>query len=174
MNALLGPVDHAETWRMEQFSRAYVTAVAAGAACSILRPEVDDDSIDLVLMRKTTGGQVRSPRLDVQLKATAADCVGAEAVRFQLGIKNYNELQPTNFLIPRILIVVVMPPDIADWVDHDELRLVLRKCGYWISLRDYPATDNRSSITLAIPRGQVFSVQSLDDMFCRLAAGGMP
>ena len=174
MNALSGPVDHGETWRMEQFSCAYVAAVAAGAACSITRPGVDNDSVDLTLMRKTMGGVRRSPRLDVQVKATATDCVGPEVVRFALDIKNYDELRGNNFVVPRILVVVVMPPDVTDWMEHDEVRLALRRCGYWISLHGYPDTTNTSSITIAIPRGQVFSVQALDHIFLRLGQGEMP
>lgn len=159
---------------MEQFSRAYVAAVAAGAACGITRPDPDDDSVDLILTRKTIHGIRRSPRLDLQIKATAADCIGAQEVKFPLKIKNYEELRAINFLVPRILVVVVMPADIVDWFDHDETRLALKKCGYWVSLYGASSTSNTTSITIPLPRHQVFGVQALDQIFIRLSNGGMP
>jgi hypothetical protein len=174
MIALSGPVEPGETWRMEQFSRAYVAAVAAGAACGMACPDPDDDSVDLTLTRKTIHGVRRSPRLDLQIKATSADCLGAEEVKFPLSIKNYEELRATNFLVPRILVMVVMPSDIIDWLDHDETKLALKKCGYWVSLYGAPATSNTTSITISLPRTQVLGVQALDQIFTRLTNGGMP
>jgi hypothetical protein len=174
MNALSGRVEPSETWRMEQFSRAYIAAVAAGAACSMARPEVDDDSVDLILMRKTIHGLRRSPRLELQIKSTSVDCIEAEAVKFPLEIKNYNELRATHFVLPRILVVVVMPDDIMHGLDHDETRLALKKCGYWVSLIGAPPTANTTSITISLPRSQVFGAQALDQIFTRLVAGGMP
>jgi hypothetical protein len=51
----------------EQFSVAFVHAVASVAGVKIIRAEVDDDSIDVGLER--TGGC--APKLDLQLKCTA-------------------------------------------------------------------------------------------------------
>jgi hypothetical protein len=99
MNALSGPVEPGETWRMEQFSRAYVAAVAAGAACGMTRPDPDDDSVDLSLKRKTIHGVRRSPQLDLQVKATSANCIEAQEAKFPLKLKNYEELRATNFLV---------------------------------------------------------------------------
>ncbi len=49
----------------EQFSRAYVQAVAAcsGFACST--PSVDDDSVDMSLYMRGGGGTIRSPRVEL-------------------------------------------------------------------------------------------------------------
>jgi len=174
MNALSGRLEPSETWRMEQFSRAYVAAVAAGAACGMTRPDPDNDSVDLSLKQKTIDGVRRSPQLDLQIKATSANCIGGEEVKFPLIIKNYEELRPTNLLIPRILVVVVMPDDIIEWLDHDETMLALKKCGYWVSLYGAPSTSNTTSITISLPRTQVFGVQALDQIFVRLSSGGMP
>ena len=132
------------------------------------------DSVDLTLTRKTIHGVRRSPRLDLQIKATSANCIGAEEVKFPLEIKTYEGLRATNFLVPRILVVVVVPADIIDWLDRDETKLALKKCGYWVSLYGAPATNNTTSITVSLPRIQVFGVQALDQIFTRLTDGGMP
>ena len=158
---------------MEQCSRAYVQAVAATAGCTTARPEVDDDSVDLILKRKTVGTPVRSPQLDVQIKSTGRDCIGEKDVSFALKRKNYDELRDPDLAVPRILIVVVMPPNIEHWLDHDEGRLAIKKCCYWISLLGEPEYDQQS-VTVTIPRSQLFNVQSVDAIFTRLAAGGLP
>jgi hypothetical protein len=57
-------------------------------------------SIDLILKRKTVGTRVGSPRLDVQIKSTADDCIGTGEVTFDLPIKNYEELRDINLFGP--------------------------------------------------------------------------
>jgi hypothetical protein len=172
--ALTGTPTGADTWRMEQFSRAYIQAIAAGAECSASVPAVDIDSLDVSLRRKTTGTSVRSPQLDVQVKATFTDCVRDSVVAYPLSVKNYEELRGEDILVPRILVVVVIPDDIATWMEHSEDSLALRRCAYWYSLRTHAATTNTGNVTLHIPRSQIFDVGSLDAIFQRLEAGAFP
>ena len=47
----------------EQFSRAYVQAVAACAGFAFSIPSVDDDSVDMSIHQTGGGGTIRSPRL---------------------------------------------------------------------------------------------------------------
>jgi hypothetical protein len=171
---LNGPAADGDTWRLEQFSKAYVQAVAAGADCSVSSPGIDIDSVDLILKRKTFATARRSPQLDIQVKATAAQCIGAASVSFPVRIKNYDELRDSNYAVPRILVVVVVPEQIQDWMEHDESRLALKRCGYWLSLRGFPASENEYTVTVSIPRSQAFDVQGLDQIFLRLADGGYP
>jgi hypothetical protein len=77
-------------------------------------------------------------------------------------------------LVPRILIVVVMLPNIEDWLGHDETKLALKRCGYWLSLRGFSETANTSSVRVRIPRRQGFHAQALDQIFRRLAEGERP
>ncbi len=60
-----------EDQQKEQFSRAYVQAVAACAGFAWSVPSVDDDSIDMTLSQTGGRGTIRSPRLDVQIKCKA-------------------------------------------------------------------------------------------------------
>lgn len=169
------PVSPQDTWRMEQFGRSYVEAVAAVAACSVSRPSVDDDSVDLTFARRTTLGHIRSPKLDAQLKTTGSEeAMRVDDLVFPLSIKNYDDLRPVNLAVPRILIVVLVPPDIDEWILQDESQLLLRKCGYWFSLRGAPSVMNQSSKTVHIPKTQVFGPTSLSDIFERLSGGMFP
>ena len=56
--------------RKEQFSVAYVRAIAALAGYSFYKPEIDDDSVDLGIVGRDGTGPLSSPRLELQLKCT--------------------------------------------------------------------------------------------------------
>lgn len=158
----------------QQFSFAYVRAIAAVAKISVAEPEVDDDSVDLSLKMKTIGGIIRSPQLDVQVKCSERVTVSDGLISFPLKIKNYEELRPTNILVPRILVVVTVSEHLSEWLGHSETELAMRKCGYWTSLRGLPDTDNTSTVTVELLRTNAFSVLQLQSIMERIRNGGMP
>src|SRR5438094_226794 len=53
-----------ENLQKEQFSRAYVRAVAAAAAVNTYTPEVDDDSVDMGFSARVVQGQVLRPKVE--------------------------------------------------------------------------------------------------------------
>ena len=163
-----------ETWRMQDFSSAYVRAISAVAGCSVTKPDVDDDSIDLILKRRREGTRIRSQQLDIQLKSTYTDCVKADHIAYSLKIKNYNDLRPLNVAVARILVIVTMYPEAGNWLDHTEDNLRLFKCGYWISLRGKPQVANNRKVAIRIPRTQVFNASSLHGIFENLENGVLP
>jgi len=62
------------TRQKEQFSIAFVRAIAAVSGYNITRCEVDDDSIDLGLKGSRREGSIRNaPCLDLQVKCTDTD-----------------------------------------------------------------------------------------------------
>ena len=158
----------------EQFSNAYVRAVAAVAGYSVYKPEVDDDSIDLGIAAKGGAGPVRAPRLELQLKCTSRDVLDDSFVRYPLKLKNYNDLRDVNTLVPRILVVVVVPEDIQQWLRHSERELCMRHCGYWLSLRGMPVTPNRANVTLELPRKNQFTANALNTIIERIRQGDLP
>lgn len=98
----------------EQFSNTYVRAIVSVAGYSTYRPEVDDDSVDIGIAARGGKGVIISPRLELQLKCTQRDILYDSSVRYQLNLKNYNDLR-VNALVPRILVVVLVPENLADW-----------------------------------------------------------
>ena len=158
----------------EQFSFAYARAVAAVAQIAVSEPTVDDDSIDLLFHQKGGGGIVRSPRLEAQLKCTDAASVHPEHVAYPLKLKNYEELRSGDVLVPRILIVVIVPQNLDEWLLHSEQELSMRRCGYWLSLRDWPATTNATNVTVHLPRTNQFTVAQLQEMMQRIGNGQYP
>jgi hypothetical protein len=160
--------------RKEQFSRAYVRAVAAVAGFTISEPEVDDDSVDLTLSVRGLRGTIRSPKLDAQLKCTHVADFSAVALRYPLKRKNYDDLIPTDVQVPRILIVVLVPSDIANWLEQDHPQMTMRNCGYWVSLRGQAPSTNDTSVTVALPIAQTFNVDQLTNMMARIGVGNLP
>ena len=160
------------TQRMSRLSLAYIEAVAAVAGYQVLEPKVDEDSIDGVLL----GREGRRPRLEFQAKATGGDPLpdGETEFRFDLSIKNYNDLRLDDLMVPRILIVVRVPENEADWVSHSEAELAVRRCGYWHSLTGMPETENQTSRRVHIQRSRVFDPSALREMMGRVGRGETP
>ena len=53
------------TQQQEQFSNAYLRAVATVAGYSLSKPDVDDDSIDWSIYKRGGNGTKRSPRIEL-------------------------------------------------------------------------------------------------------------
>lgn len=157
-------------------SSGYVQAVAAVAGFATYAPSVDDDSVDLGFAMQGGLGTIRSPRLEAQLKCTDRP-LGPGALRLPLKLKNYDDLRPTDLLVPRVLIVVRVPKGPpARWLGQSEERLALLGCGYWLSLRGRgpsPAA-NTAAVSVTVPRGNVFSAEALEAIMGRIASGEMP
>ena len=93
---------------------------------------------------------------------------------FPVTRKNYDELRPSHVAVPRILVVMLVPDKLEDWLNHTERELAIRRCTYWMSLREMPETTNETSVTVAIPRINLFSVDGLRSMMSRIDQGSFP
>jgi Domain of unknown function (DUF4365) len=149
--------------QMEQFSFAYVRAVAAAARVNVGRPEVDTDSVDFRFSVSSSIGRIPPPIVEAQVKCTSKAAERGKPIRFPLKAKNYNELIGKRYF-PRVLIVVVVPKSPKEWLVQDEQSLALFGCGYWVSLESEPERANTSSVTVVIPRKQIFSVEVLQGL----------
>ena len=128
------------TARMALFSEAWVTAVAARAGFDVQSTRTDDDSIDCEFKSKDQG----RARLEVQLKATftVADTrQTANHFAFPLSRKNYDDLRipSAELVVPRLLVVLLMPRDDADWIAHGDHFMTLQHGAYYRNLRGLPA-----------------------------------
>lgn len=157
----------------EQFSITYIRAIAAVAGYSLYRPEIDNDSIDLGIVSRGGAGKILSPRLELQLKCTARDILDESYIKYPLILKNYNDLR-INALVPRILVVVLVPEKIADWIKQTEDELCLRHCAYWVSLRGMPETENRNNVTIELLRSNQVTPDALQGIIKRISFGELP
>lgn len=141
----------------EALSRAYAHAVAARAGYVTAVYDMDRDGVDL---RIQDGGEMR-PALELQLKATINLGESSEgSFRFPLKCRNYESLR-IETQTPRLLVVLDLPRDKNEWMTITENDLVLRRRAYWLSLKGYEETDNRSSVTVRIPSDNLFDVDGL-------------
>jgi hypothetical protein len=154
--------------RKEQFSNAFLLAVAAVAGCSVSKPSVDNDSIDWTISNRLP----RRPKLDVQLKCTSDDDGNGPSIALALKKKNYDDLRVTELISPRILILVVVPEQLEHWISLTHNQLALRRCAFWMSLAHHPPSENEVSVTVHVPRDQIFTVESLSELMERTDRGG--
>lgn len=162
------------TMQMQEYQQAYIQAVAACAGFSWSKPSVDDDSIDIILHKRGGGGTVRSPKLEIQLKCTSRELPREPQLPFELSLKNYDDLRFTNFLVPRILVVLLVPELVQDWTRHNEKVLLLRRGAYWINLQGAPETSNKETKTVSLPKSQRFTAGSLTEIMDRVSRGEQP
>lgn len=155
-------------FHQEAFSRAYLHAVAAAAGFKYQDgPLPDDDGVDVTITATGTFEVLRSPRIDVQAKCQRGAPIGSP-IKYALGAHEYQRLRQQDYGTPRILAVVFVPKDVAEWTVHSEERLLLNHCGYWTSLCGMPDTGNTSRITIDLPRTNVLSVAGLKDLMAKV------
>jgi hypothetical protein len=153
----------------EQFSIAFVRAIAAAAGFAVQETSVDDDSVDLTIAQTGGGGTIVSPRLDVQLKCTEQSLLRADGIHFQLSRKNYDDLRNPSVMVPRILVVAMVPIDVDKWTrDVAEKRLELFRYAWWSWLGMEPDRPGVEYPTIVVPRANRLSVQSLREMMERI------
>ena len=141
----------------EALSCVYVRAIAARAGYTTSTPSPDRDGVDLQIQ---AGGAMR-PALDLQLKATVnLERRGDRHVRYPLKRRNYDLLR-IETQTPRLLVVLDLPNDSDQWMTVTTEKLILRHRAYWLSLRGREETTNKASITVKIPKGNLFNVEGL-------------
>jgi hypothetical protein len=157
----------------EDFSYAYVYAVAATVGYS-LQPatrRLDDSGIDATITVPGKMNSKRLPRFDAQIKSTSQDILTEVSIKYRLSVKNYDELREIDPFVPQLLIVVLLPSNLNEWVSQTEESLCLKRCGYWLSLRGQPPVVNQTTITVEIPRQNIFSPDALKTIMERIAVG---
>jgi hypothetical protein len=166
------PVD--ENKSRELFSDAYVRAVVSASRMHVEARSVDNDSVDGYIHYTGSIGEAYSPQIAFQLKCTGqAAYVREESIAFPLSVKNYRELRVESG-VPRILIVVVVPRLVDEWVLQDEDQLRIHRCGYWVSLRGAPPVSNERRRTVHVPRNQPFTREALLGMMTSIGDGDLP
>ncbi len=155
-------------------SYAYLHAVAARGAfsCSYTHRHLDDAGVDAQIHedgRQLAPDSIRTSfALHVQLKATRMPPILQNGrFSYNLRIGQYNKLRQTRLESARVLVVLYLPPNPAEWLQHSEEALIARKCAYWVSLQGAPASENSTHQMVYVPRSQLLSVESLTDIMTR-------
>jgi hypothetical protein len=117
---------------------------------------VDDDSIDIQILSRASN----RPRIELQVKCTSQDVLEENSLKYPLKMKNYNDLI-IECIVPRYLVILVVPKNSDDWLVHSENSLSLKHCAYWYTLENLSLISNTASITIEIPRVNLFNAEAL-------------
>lgn len=155
---------------MEELSLAYVSAVVAVAGFALEPTKRDKDSVDFRVCARgqATGTTLKSPEIGVQLKSWKVAPPTEPTFSYALKQKNYDDLRGKH-MVPRILVVFTMPEDAAEWLLHDEQRLVLQRCAYWKSLTGLPDNANTKTTTVRMERANVFDPAAVTALLAKAA-----
>lgn len=158
----------------EEFSYAYLYAVISAAGYSFQKSSkpTDVSGIDISITGTTSDDSLYEPQLDLQVKSTSLNLLTNDVIRYPLKLKNYNELRKERTVAPRILVIVLIPESLEEWIRQSETELCMRRCAYWMSLRGQPRTLNTESVTIYLPRQQLFTVETLKMLMQQIETGG--
>ena len=144
----------------ECFGDAFLMALSATAGFAISSRRPDDDSIDWTVSCRLPC----RPKLDIQMKTWTGDNGSGDAIAYPLKRKNYDDLILSNLMSPRILVLVLVPSDVVKWTALTSTELSLRHCAYWVSLNGKPASGNTQTVTVSLPRTNVFTSDVLKQL----------
>lgn len=144
-----------------------MSVLAAAAGCIVHKPP-DYFGVDLEI-RATSRLRIDFPRMEVQVKSWSVPSGGnSESWHYRgLNERQFNLLVGER-AIPIYLVLVIVPPDMADYAHADEDRLLLRHAAYWVSLSDRKRIDNPSKdrrVPVSVPRRNLLTVASMSELF---------
>jgi hypothetical protein len=161
-----------KTLKKEQFSIAYIKALAAPLGFNPGRFDVDNDSVDISFTAQyDISSKIRSPEINIQLKCTQLTFSKDNLLHYPLPIKNYNDLRGSNLSNPRYLVVLCIPSNENDWLSVNESEMILRYSAYWFSLRSAPETKNTETVTIEIPKNQLLNRETFKMLMDKASEG---
>ena len=93
-------------------------------------------------------------------------------IEYRLNNKNYNDLALSDERTPMILVLLCLPEESEEWLNQDVEGLMLKKCAYWHYLGGETLVgDNKSTTLIRIPEDQIFSIDSLNEIFEKIRNG---
>ena len=157
--------------RQDAFSGAYISAVCATAGCGLEAVRLDNDKVDYLVRSRVLGTVLNKPQIDIQAKCERSGMASADPISYSLDLETYDNLRDAKVCIPRILVLVLVPHDIQEWLGQSEHALTLRHCAYWVSLKGMKPSTNTATQTVHIPRKNLFGPNVLQSMMTKIADG---
>lgn len=165
-----------EEQKKEMISKEYLRILAFGHGFKVIDLPVDhgvDMMVCPVIQRRYPDGRTRyldgPQKLEFQLKATTPQGIttDAEGVRYDLDVKNYNDLitRRTDPL-PLHLVLVVLdhaPPICLNWtIQH----LALAGCAYWyVPDEEAILSPNQNTVRIRIPKANQIGLDFVRERF---------
>jgi hypothetical protein len=96
-----------------------------------------------------------------------------DGVHWVLDRKHYDTLRDPDSYHHKILVVVLVPRQLQNWLDVREGGMLLRGTAYWVSLEGEDPIETQSK-TVILPRENIFNVDQLLEILQRVGDGGRP
>jgi Domain of unknown function (DUF4365) len=160
---------------METLQIGYLHAVAAAAGCTLASP-TPDRGFDWNVSHEHDLHTVDSePTIKVQLKSTSQIAPHPDGDTFAITLENdhLRKLAQSPVTIPRLLVAMIIPRDIGDWVTVEPDYMTLRHCAYWANLEGHPITG-ATRTTVRVNTQYVFDDQALCRIMQQVGAGVTP
>lgn len=87
-------------------------------------------------------------------------------IAYSLSIKNYDDLR-ADTVLPRLLVVLVLPQSQVDWLIHHPDELILKKCAYYVNLKGLPESMNAGHETVYLPITNMLTPAALKDLMIK-------
>jgi hypothetical protein len=166
-----------ETTGKEWMSLAYMRVICAQAGLNIKKCEFDNGiDLDIGSCKPTEQNSIANAFIAVQLKSTENWQVeNNNFIKYDLPIKNYNQLRLNNSLVPQYLVLFTLPPQTSHWVtykfEYTEHKHVveIRHMAYYFSLKGEPETENTTTIRVQIPINNKLTAEVLTDLYQQVA-----
>ncbi|MFB2876923.1 DUF4365 domain-containing protein [Floridanema aerugineum] len=147
----------------EEFSYGYIHLLAS--VCGYIfdtatRAKDNNLGIDVEIIDSVSTLDNEAARFFIQAKCTTPEYFIEEGdfYKYDLKVTSYKQLIRKT-LDPLILVILVVPKEIEDWITIDEENgeTIIRKCAYWISLKGKEPTNKTGTIRIKIPKENLFT-----------------
>ncbi|MDD3469838.1 MAG: DUF4365 domain-containing protein [Thermoguttaceae bacterium] len=166
-----------ENHKKESMSRAMIQAIAGkcGMTCSYSNFDYGIDIRIHDVAQRMDGDQVRyidaGFNIAIQAKSTQIATTDGDCIKYDLDVKNYNDLRDVNVGEPRILVLLILHENESEWLHLSEEEMIMKRCLYWVSLRGWDPTDNKNTIRINIPRSNLFTEEALMELMEKRKGG---
>lgn len=149
--------------RQGAFGEIFVRALAVASGVTIAKSEPDVTGDDFTFGYPGTLGGISFPKVDVQVKSWSRPISDDRFWSYPMQVKHFNNLAGNTYLLPRFLVLVVVPDEPDQYAIGEHCRLVLRHSAYWVSLRSLSRLDTttKTKVTVKVPKTNLLTTTSL-------------
>ncbi|SHG63645.1 DUF4365 domain-containing protein [Streptoalloteichus hindustanus] len=148
------------------FGEVFVRALAVAAGLTVAKTDPDVTGDDFLFGYPGQLAGTYFPRIEVQVKSWSRPNNGSPFWRYPMKVEHYNNLVYRT-LIPRFLILVIVPENADQYVIGTHGHLRLQHAAYWASFTGRPEIDprRRSTVTAEVPRTNLLTAGKLVELF---------
>lgn len=167
-----GAIDRSRS--METLQTAYLHAVVAAAGCSLSSP-TPDNGVDWIVSHEGEHKVDPEPSIKVALKATQQLHPDPSGLHFKFSLTraHFDKLAASPVTLTRLLIVMIVPSAMEDWITSTPIDFIMRHRCYWVNMEG-EKSNGKASQTVAVPTANVFDDEALCEILCEVGAGGVP